>query len=147
MVRSIEQREILAKSTSFLDGPFGTPARELFLLAEVGSSHAYDVWHIKNAIYLAPPEWIKRFSVSASRKGKLPWPEKGIEIIIYGYDATDQMPDIAANDLMSLGFLQLFIYRGGKKDWKESGLPGTSTLVLADGFINVEQYSQVNPAA
>jgi rhodanese-related sulfurtransferase len=50
-------------------------------------------------------------------------PEKSAEIVVYCASATCQNSHIAANVLGSLGYQNVSVYPGGKKEWEEAGLP------------------------
>ncbi|MGH8751564.1 MAG: rhodanese-like domain-containing protein [Burkholderiales bacterium] len=49
--------------------------------------------------------------------------DKTAEIVTYCASATCQNSHIAANLLTQLGYANVAVYGGGKKDWGEAGLP------------------------
>jgi rhodanese-related sulfurtransferase len=48
-------------------------------------------------------------------------PNHGAEIVVYGQDYSSEEPDDIARQLSLLGYRNLYIYRGGKKDWLNAG--------------------------
>lgn len=49
--------------------------------------------------------------------------DKQAEIVVYCASETCQNSHIAAASLMALGYTNVSVYVGGKKDWVEAGLP------------------------
>lgn len=50
-------------------------------------------------------------------------PRKDAEIVVYCANESCQNSHIAAGVLASLGYQNVSVYPGGKKDWEEAGLP------------------------
>lgn len=50
-------------------------------------------------------------------------PDRGVEVVVYCASATCRNSDIAAQHLERLGYGRVRVYRGGKQDWIEAGLP------------------------
>jgi rhodanese-related sulfurtransferase len=50
-------------------------------------------------------------------------PDKKAPIVVYCASATCQNSHVAAQILSSMGYADVSIYSGGKKDWVEAGLP------------------------
>jgi len=59
-------------------------------------------------------------------------PDKATAIVVYCASATCQNSHIAAAALQALGYADVSVFAGGKKDWSEAGLPlipgGTAEL-------------------
>lgn len=49
-------------------------------------------------------------------------PDKAAEIVVYCASATCQNSHIAARVLEQLGYTNVAVYAGGKRDWQEAGL-------------------------
>ena len=49
------------------------------------------------------------------------YPDRSLEIIVYGADAQSLAAPQAARELSVLGYTTVRVYRGGKKDWVEHG--------------------------
>lgn len=50
-------------------------------------------------------------------------PDKESEIVVYCASETCQNSHIAATRLLQLGYVNVAVYAGGKRDWSEAGLP------------------------
>ncbi len=50
-------------------------------------------------------------------------PDKNAEIVVYCASAQCQNSHIAAHRLSVLGYTDVAVYAGGKKDWEAAGLP------------------------
>jgi rhodanese-related sulfurtransferase len=50
-------------------------------------------------------------------------PDKSAEIIVYCANTQCQNSHIAAHRLSVLGYTAVAVYRGGKQDWEDAGLP------------------------
>lgn len=50
-------------------------------------------------------------------------PSKAQEVVVYCASATCQNSDIAARRLLSLGYQNVRVFRGGKAAWRDAGLP------------------------
>lgn len=83
-------------------------------LIEVLSEEQYDEMHIKGAINIP----LKRIGKEAREKF-----DKGDTIVVYCSDHECQSSPSAAKKLEDLGFNNVYDYEGGKKEWKEAGLP------------------------
>ena len=53
-------------------------------------------------------------------------PDKNAEIVVYCASATCRNSHIAADQLVQLGYHNVSVYAGGKKDWVEAGSPTES---------------------
>jgi len=61
-------------------------------------------------------------------------PDKAAAIVVYCASATCQNSHIAAAALEALGYADVSVYAGGKKDWSEAGLaliPGGTAALAA----------------
>lgn len=58
-------------------------------------------------------------------------PDKGAEVVVYCASATCRNSDIAAQHLGRLGYGRVRVYRGGKQDWIDAGLPVETGAVQA----------------
>jgi len=83
-------------------------------LIEVLEPAEYEKGHIKHAINI-PLETI----VTEARE-KFPFDE---EIVVYCSDYDCTASPAAAKKLEDTGFKNIYHYPGGKKDWREAGLP------------------------
>jgi rhodanese-related sulfurtransferase len=54
-------------------------------------------------------------------------PDKNAEIVVYCANIQCQNSHIAAGRLTALGYSNVTVYRGGKQDWEDAGLPFDST--------------------
>jgi rhodanese-related sulfurtransferase len=50
-------------------------------------------------------------------------PDKGAEIVVYCASKTCQNSRIAANRLAQLGYTNVSVYPGGKREWQDAGHP------------------------
>ena len=131
MIRIISREQIRAKTERFMDTQFPTLAGDHLILVEVGLRCFYDQLHILRAIHLSE-EQLSGDRFASVARSRLPL---GSEIVLYGENAEDPRPWLAANALSELGFTQLFVYEGGKADWLEDQLWVDVTLTPADGFV------------
>jgi rhodanese-related sulfurtransferase len=53
-------------------------------------------------------------------------PDKAAEIIVYCSNEACQNSTIAANRLTEFGYVNVFDYQAGKRDWSDAGLPTES---------------------
>jgi rhodanese-related sulfurtransferase len=58
-------------------------------------------------------------------------PNKGASIVVYCASVTCQNSHSAAHHLMRLGYSDVSVYAGGKKEWAESGLPLEASAAAA----------------
>lgn len=84
------------------------------ILIEVLDRESYEKSHIKGAINI-PLE-----DIGAEAKDRF---DKDDEIVVYCSDYECTASPKAARKLDDLGFENVYHYKGGKKDWKDSGLP------------------------
>jgi rhodanese-related sulfurtransferase len=49
-------------------------------------------------------------------------PDLDADVVVYCASETCKNSDIAAQQLVKLGYRSVFVYRGGKADWKAAGL-------------------------
>lgn len=49
-------------------------------------------------------------------------PDKQADIVIYCANAACQNSDMAAVQLLALGYQHVAVFKGGKQDWQEAGL-------------------------
>jgi rhodanese-related sulfurtransferase len=49
--------------------------------------------------------------------------DKNAELVVYCASSTCQNSDVAARALLELGYSNVRVYRGGKADWIDAGLP------------------------
>ncbi len=130
MIRIISREQIRAKTERFIDSQFGTLAGDHLVLLEVGARLAYDQCHIVRAVHLSDEqlasEHFDRVAIARFSRGS--------EVVLYGENAEDFRPWRAAEALSQLGFTQLFVYEGGKADWRGDHLWIDVTLTSADGF-------------
>ncbi len=50
-------------------------------------------------------------------------PDKSETVIVYCANSECQNSHIAADSLTELGYTSVYVYKEGKKDWQEAGLP------------------------
>lgn len=72
-------------------------------------------WHLPGAKHL-PHDKVQRLAPSVL-------PDRNAEIVVYCASATCQNSHIAARVLTQLGYTDVAVYAGGKKEWQEAGLP------------------------
>ena len=83
-------------------------------LIEVLDKESYEKFHIRGAIHI-PLE-----NIAAEAKERF---DKEDEIVVYCSDYECKASPKAARKLDNLGFENVYHFRGGKKEWKEKGLP------------------------
>lgn len=105
MVRTIERASLVAKLAS------PTPPR----LAEALPAKYYRDWHLPGAVHL-PLDELESRSASVL-------PDTEVEIVVYCASVTCHNSDAAARRLGLLGYRNVAVYRGGKQDWRDAGLP------------------------
>ena len=84
------------------------------ILIEVLDKENYEKSHIKGAINIP----LKVIGAEAKKRFN-----KGDEIVVYCSDHECRASPSAAKKLDNLGFENVYHYKGGKKEWEESGLP------------------------
>ena len=83
-------------------------------LVEVLDEEDFDKEHIKGAINIP----LERIGTEAKEKF-----DEDDQIVVYCSDFDCSASPTAAKKLEGLGFKNVYDYQGGKKDWKEAGLP------------------------
>ncbi len=83
-------------------------------LIEVLSEKEFNKEHIKGAIHIP----LKKIATEAKKRF-----QKEDEIIVYCSDYDCTASPTAAKKLTDMGFKNVYDYKGGKKEWKEAGLP------------------------
>lgn len=83
-------------------------------LVEVLSEEEYNKAHIKGAVNIP----LEKIVTEASDKF-----DKEDEIVVYCSDKNCTASPTAAKKLKDSGFTKVYHYEGGKKAWKEAGLP------------------------
>jgi rhodanese-related sulfurtransferase len=83
-------------------------------LVEVLDEDAYKAEHIQGAINIP----LKKIGTEAKDKF-----DKDDEIIVYCSDYSCSASPTAAKKLDKLGFNNVYDFEGGKKEWKDAGLP------------------------
>jgi rhodanese-related sulfurtransferase len=91
-----------------------------FVLVEVLGPEDYARGHIPGAINIP----LERIAHEAKRRLSL---EK--EIVVYCASSTCKASEVAAKKLKQIGFTNVSVYVGGKRDWVEAGGP----LVTGEG--------------
>lgn len=84
-------------------------------LVEALPAKYWNDWHLPGAKHL-PHDQVQRLAPSVL-------PDKNAEIVVYCASATCQNSHVAARQLIALGYTDVAVYAGGKKDWQEAGLP------------------------
>lgn len=95
----------------------------LILVEALGAGY-YDDAHLPGAINIPPGQ------VDGMAPALLPDPEA--QIVVYG-TSTGASSDAVARRLEELGYTAVAVYRGGKEDWVEHGLPVERLDIDADG--------------
>jgi|SRR6056297_291636 len=83
-------------------------------LIEVLNEEDYNKEHIKGAMNIP----LKRIGTEAKDKF-----DEDDHIVVYCSDVDCSASPTAAKKLDALGFKNVYDYQGGKKDWKDAGLP------------------------
>jgi rhodanese-related sulfurtransferase len=74
--------------------------------------------HIPGALNL-PPDQVRTLATELI-------PRKDLEVILYGRGPACDASETVAEELTSMGYMQLRLYAGGKTDWLEADLPVSS---------------------
>lgn len=85
-----------------------------FILIEVLSEEEYHDSHIEGAINIP----LKKIGTEAKQRF-----DEDTEIVVYCSDYECSSSPTAAKKLDDLGFTNVYVYEGGKKEWKEAGYP------------------------
>lgn len=104
MMKTITAEELKKKMDS----------NEAFLLIEVLLPEMYNQWHIPGAINI-PADDIKEIAPEKLKKDE--------EIIVYCRSFTCKASDRAAETLEEMGYENITIFKGGKKEWEEKNFP------------------------
>ncbi len=83
-------------------------------VVEVLSEEDYNQEHIKDAIHIP----LKKIATEANNRF-----EANDKIVVYCTDEDCTASPTAARKLEDSGFKNVYHYKGGKKEWKEAGLP------------------------
>lgn len=83
-------------------------------LVEALPEKYWNDWHLPGAKHL-PHDQVQRLAPAVL-------PDRNAEIVVYCASATCQNSHIAARLLTQLGYADVAVYAGGKKDWQEAGL-------------------------
>lgn len=89
--------------------------RENFILVEVLAKESYDAGHVPMAINI-PVDKLEELAPTML-------PDKQQRIVVYCSDFLCTASTGAARFLQSLGYVNVFDYKGGKDDWSKAGLP------------------------
>lgn len=89
-------------------------ANPTLVLVEALPEKYYEDWHLPGARHL-PHDQVR------ARAARV-LPRKDAEIVVYCASDTCQNSHIAANQLIAMGYGNVAVYGGGKKDWSEVGL-------------------------
>lgn len=101
MIREITKQQIEQKSAQ--------GERVVLIEALEGSEQDYDAKHIPYSM----PMPINRVRELASQY----LPDSAAEIVVYGRDASSTETDSVAHLLSGMGYVNLYVYRGGKQEW------------------------------
>jgi rhodanese-related sulfurtransferase len=85
------------------------------VLLEALPQKYYDDWHLPGARHM-PHDQVSSLAPTLA-------PDKRAEVIVYCASETCRNSHIAADQLIRLGYTNVAVYAGGKKDWTEAGLP------------------------
>lgn len=87
---------------------------EQFHLIEVLAEKEYQRLHIKGAMHIP----FNRIGAEARQRFG-----KDEEIVVYCMDHDCRASPMAAEKLEELGYTNISVFRGGKQEWSEAGLP------------------------
>ena len=85
------------------------------ILVEALPPRYYLDGHLPGALHL-PHDKVRELSAALL-------PDKNADVVVYCASDTCQNSHIAARALAALGYPNVSVYTGGKKDWGEAGLP------------------------
>ena len=88
--------------------------KEDFILIEVLLPELFNLWHIPGAINIPADDFR---DIAPGKLGK------DQEIVVYCRSLTCGASDRAADALEDMGYKNIIIFRGGKKEWEEKGYP------------------------
>ena len=89
------------------------------IVAEILGAQHFDAGHLPGALNLP----LEGFAEHAARL----LPDKGAEIVVYCASVSCQNSHVAQRKLVSLGYQNVRLYRGGKAAWKDAGLALSTT--------------------
>ncbi|MFN0318098.1 MAG: rhodanese-like domain-containing protein [Burkholderiales bacterium] len=93
------------------------------VLVEALPEKYYQDWHLPGARHM-PHDQVRQLAATVL-------PNKSAPVVVYCASDTCQNSHIAARQLMQLGYTDVAVYAGGKKDWSEAKLPVESPAVTA----------------
>ena len=85
------------------------------ILVEALPRKYFDDWHLPAARHM-PHDQVRELAAAVL-------PDQNAEIVVYCASDTCQNSHIAARVLEQIGYTNVAVYAGGKKDWSEAGLP------------------------
>lgn len=85
------------------------------LVAEILGPQYFASGHLPGALNLPLEGFAERAAQAL--------PSKAQEVVVYCASSTCQNSDIAARKLLSLGYQNVRVFRGGKAAWRDAGLP------------------------
>jgi rhodanese-related sulfurtransferase len=88
---------------------------EPFVLIEALPEEEYRKGHLPGAICV-PPDQVVHLVPELC-------PDRSAEVVVYGGDQESLAAPQAARELAALGYTNVRVYRGGKKDWIEHDQP------------------------
>jgi len=95
-------------------------------LVETGPESDYHDSHVPSAIHL-PPDQVRELATQLL-------PDKEAEIVVYCGGPTCNASEIVAGELVALGYTNVRVYKGGKWEWIEAGLPTEGGVPLATPY-------------
>jgi len=98
-------------------------ANPALILVEALPEQYYNDWHLPRARHM-PHDQVRQLAASVL-------PEKDAEIVVYCASDTCQNSHIAARQLVAMGYTDVAVYAGGKKEWSEAGLPVEGSTLAA----------------
>lgn len=90
-------------------------AGEKPLLVEALPEKHFNDWHLPGAVNIDQDK-------AAELASEL-LPDKQREVIVYCASSTCRNADTVARQLVTLGYANVALYKGGKEDWQAAGLP------------------------
>ena len=88
---------------------------EPFVLIETLPESDFRKGHLPGAVCVPPDRLVELVTEL--------YPDRGAEIVVYGADDGSLAAPQAARELGALGYTNVRVYRGGKKDWVHHGQP------------------------
>lgn len=88
---------------------------EPFILIETLPEEDYRRAHLPGAVCV-PPDRVVEVVPEL-------YPDRSTEVVVYGGDHESLAAPQAARELFALGYTNVRVYRGGKKDWIDHGQP------------------------